>query len=75
MKPIVQINRPNVELKAVAHSTAFYNPSNPVTIYRLPDGGLVSCELSHGWMEKWFEGDYREETKFWPLSVSQYNEF
>lgn len=59
----------------LGQTTAFYNPENTVMIYELNSGGVVSCELSHGWIEKWYEGDYRKETENWPLSVSQYQEW
>lgn len=75
MKPLIRINRPNLEMIVVGHTTAFYNPENPVTVYELNSGARVSCELSHKWIEKWYEGDYRKETEKWPLSWAQYNEF
>lgn len=75
MKPLTRINRPMCGLKKVAQTTAFYNPENVVSIYEIDNGQYVSCELSHKWIEKWYEGDYRKETENWPLSWSQYNEF
>lgn len=75
MKPLIRINKPMLEKIVIAQTTAFYNPENVVTIYELNSGGIVSCELSHKWIEKWYEGDYRKETEFWPLSINQYNEF
>lgn len=75
MKPLIRINRPQCELERIAFTGAFYNPEREVTIYRLLNGGYVSCELSHGWVEYWYEGDYRKETEFWPLSVAQYQEW
>jgi len=74
MKPLVRIFRPQEKLTQIAQTIAFYNPDRIVTIYQLPKGGNVSCELSHGWVEYWYEGDYRKETEFWPLSKSQYLE-
>lgn len=75
MKPLVRINRPMTQMRNVGQTTAFYNPENVVTVYELDNGGYVSCELSHKWIEKWYEGDYRKETAQWPLSWSQQNEF
>lgn len=73
--PLIRIHRPISELKRVAVTRAFYNPEREVTIYELPTGGFVSCELSNGWLEYWYEGDYRKITQNWPLSQSQYYEF
>lgn len=72
---LIRIYRPITSMKTIGHTTAFYNPENPVTVYELENGGKVSCELSHGWVEKWFEGDYREIAEKMPLSWGQYNEF
>jgi hypothetical protein len=75
MKPLIRINRPATQMRTIAQTTAFYNPENVVTIYEMDNGGVISCELSHKWIEKWYEGDYRKETEFWPLSVGQYQEW
>jgi len=69
------ISKPMVQKRAIAHTTAFCNPENTVTVYELDNGDVVSCELSHKWIEKWYKGDYRVETESWPLSVSQYQEW
>ena len=76
MNPLIKINQPNLDgAKIIAHSSEFYNPCNPVTIYELSTGGNVSQICRNGWLYTWYEGDYRRITETWPLSQSQYQEW